>query len=620
MTKRVLIWLGLMGTLCASTPQAAPLRNIPQTLVQPNGDTVRCFATGDEFYHRLHDANGYTIVLSPTSGYWVYAVSTDNRLSRGIEHVVDQVDPATIGIEPNIAISREEYLERREEWLGPDGYQRSAPTTGTIRHIVIFIRFAGEPEFTTLVQDYNYRLKWAIKDTNSVRNYFEEDTYGQLEIVSHFYPVSPTDTVVSYQDSLTRDYYRPYNAVTNPNGYDTVGGTSGNPTRCVQVSGLFRRAVTSVQPEINPALIVDADGDSRVDAITFIARGGTDGWGEFLWPHCGSMHCDSVSINGARVMRYVMMFDSNYTTSTQCHETSHALGFPDLYHYDEAWEHLSPVSSWGLMDWNRDPPQHHLMHMKYRYGNWLSPSQMPLFYRGTRYVHLNKNSPSSSSPTAYRLGTNPLLAGDEYLVAELRKKEGVFDQKIPATGLLLYRINPNVAGNAGFPPNEVYIFRPGGQPDVIGNINQAHFGADVDRYYLSTISNPYLFLSDSTLPHFLVYDIGPLEGDSIELSFSYQYYTAASTLTGTWNKYSSTSDNLYWVSADAIRHAVSTFTIENGARVYGEPGKKIFCDGGSFEVTAGSDWTRIYTLNGYKSGIKAKGQIKVYNLGTIKFK
>ena len=51
--------------------QAAYLENVPVTLVQPNGDTLRCFATGDEFYHRLHDAQGFTIVQDHTTGYYV---------------------------------------------------------------------------------------------------------------------------------------------------------------------------------------------------------------------------------------------------------------------------------------------------------------------------------------------------------------------------------------------------------------------------------------------------------------------------------------------------------------------------------------------------------------------
>ena len=46
----------------------AYLENLPVTLVQPNGGSFNCFATGDEFYARLHDENDYTIIQSQIDG------------------------------------------------------------------------------------------------------------------------------------------------------------------------------------------------------------------------------------------------------------------------------------------------------------------------------------------------------------------------------------------------------------------------------------------------------------------------------------------------------------------------------------------------------------------------
>lgn len=61
------IFMALMFTLAASA-SAMPLFNVPTTLVQPNGDTLHCFVSGDEYYHRLHDADGYTIVQNQQTG------------------------------------------------------------------------------------------------------------------------------------------------------------------------------------------------------------------------------------------------------------------------------------------------------------------------------------------------------------------------------------------------------------------------------------------------------------------------------------------------------------------------------------------------------------------------
>ena len=47
--KKIIIFI--LFTLITTVLCAAPLRNVPQTLIQPNGDTLRCFASGDEFFN-----------------------------------------------------------------------------------------------------------------------------------------------------------------------------------------------------------------------------------------------------------------------------------------------------------------------------------------------------------------------------------------------------------------------------------------------------------------------------------------------------------------------------------------------------------------------------------------
>ena len=76
---------------------AAYFENVPQTRVQPNGDTLHCFATGDEFFHRLHDADGYTIVLDPATGYYVYADKVHDELVP-TTYVAGRTNPAEMGL------------------------------------------------------------------------------------------------------------------------------------------------------------------------------------------------------------------------------------------------------------------------------------------------------------------------------------------------------------------------------------------------------------------------------------------------------------------------------------------------------------------------------------------
>ena len=63
--------------LGVTTLFSAPLQNVKKILKQPDGTELHCFASGDEFYNRPHDADGYTIIQAK-SGYFVYA-DTDAR-------------------------------------------------------------------------------------------------------------------------------------------------------------------------------------------------------------------------------------------------------------------------------------------------------------------------------------------------------------------------------------------------------------------------------------------------------------------------------------------------------------------------------------------------------------
>ena len=104
----------LSALLLCVTLQAAYLTNVPRTLIQPNGDTLHCFASGDEYYVRLHDAQGYTIVQNPQTGYFVYAVR-ENGCIKPSSWIAGQCNPAAKGLVPNLRISREEYLKLRRD-------------------------------------------------------------------------------------------------------------------------------------------------------------------------------------------------------------------------------------------------------------------------------------------------------------------------------------------------------------------------------------------------------------------------------------------------------------------------------------------------------------------------
>ena len=111
MTKRILLILTLL--LNVTFVLAAPFQNVEKILTQPDGSKLYCFASGDEFYSRIHDKYGYTIVQAE-NGYFVYATTDNDGKIIATQHIAGKSDPKALGLVPNIVISRNEYMRKRK--------------------------------------------------------------------------------------------------------------------------------------------------------------------------------------------------------------------------------------------------------------------------------------------------------------------------------------------------------------------------------------------------------------------------------------------------------------------------------------------------------------------------
>ncbi len=123
-------WLLCLAVVWGGIVQAAWLDNVPITVVQPNGDTLHVFATGDEFYHYMHDADGYTIVQNPETGYYVYAIKTNDKLVAS-NYIYGTINPSEKGIRPRLSISDEEYFQKKREWERDMPRNRTGSNQGT---------------------------------------------------------------------------------------------------------------------------------------------------------------------------------------------------------------------------------------------------------------------------------------------------------------------------------------------------------------------------------------------------------------------------------------------------------------------------------------------------------
>lgn len=493
------IILSALLFICVSLSYAAPIKNLPITLNQPDGTVINCYVSGDEFFNYIHDDNGYLIIKNTTTDYYTYAIQKGDKFYP-TEFIVGQTSPENKGLPNSIDFSQIDTDKLINKFPNRNFGSQKAPTLGNINNIVIFIRFSDQNEFSQPTSYYDDMFNKTGANVNSMHNYYKEVSYNKLSIVSYFYPI-PNPGIISYQDSHPRAYYSPSS---------TAGGVgySSDNERTTREHTLLKNAVTYVDQFIPDNLIVDGDNDGEVDNVCFIIAGATDGWSELLWPHMWSLYSQTARINGKRVGNYNFQLQNSLTSSSVgvlCHEMFHSLGSPDLYHYTE--NGISPVGGWDIMENDLNPPQHMGAHMKYKYGNWIDDETLI-----TEDGEYSLQPVSYSENNIFKLKTPK--SSNEYFVVEYRKKTSIFENSLPGEGLLVYRIDSRYEGNADGPPDEVYILRPNGSQTANGSIGSANFSADNGRTFINYKSNPKLELTNGTLAGISIYDIGYLN-DSI---------------------------------------------------------------------------------------------------------
>ena len=485
----------------------AYLTNIPIQITQPNGDTLTIYASGDEYYNWLHDTDGYTIVQN-SEGYYVYAQYNENGDDiKASSYIVGKCNPRDIGLQPNITnrnkIIRSLMNQSGDNLVEENRNNSSYPTSGTINNIVIYIRFADQSEFTDPQTKYTNLFNNSAIGANSVYNYFKEVSYNQLNVNSTFYPTNNGTTILSYQDIHTRSYYLPN---TDPSAIDS--GYNNNNEKNSRELTLLTRAINYVKNSIPATLNIDGNNDGEVDNICFIIRGGYSVWNSLLWPRKSNL-MGADTINGKSVTFYNFHIESFLDlkgVGVLCHEFCHSLGAPDLYHY--AYDNYNPVGIWDIMANETNPPQHMSSFIKYAYFNWIN--NIPEITQ-TGYYSLNPLQYSSNN--CYKISLN---GANDYLILEYRKKDGTFENSLPNSGLIVYRIHPTINGNpqgnqygdgAAGNYNGIYTYRKGGSIITDGDITQATFSANSGRIRFSSNSDPQAFLSDSSIANVLIKNV-----------------------------------------------------------------------------------------------------------------
>jgi M6 family metalloprotease-like protein len=405
-------------------------------------------------------------------------------------------------------ISDERYLAKRAPF-DEDFHSRStrSPSVGVVQSLVVFIRFSDQSEFSHPLSHYENLFNAQGHNVNSMYQYFWDASFQQLQVFSPIYPLPNGQLIVSYQAPQPRAYYLPFHAVTNQIGYQ------GETERRLREHGLLRDAIVAVRDQIPETLIIDSDNDGNVDNVNFIIRGSTSAWATLLWPHKWTLWTYDVRINGKRVTEYNMNIENHLNNfdiggvSVLVHEFAHSFGLPDFYRYVN--RNITPVGTWCLMATNTISPQSMTAHAMARYTDWVP--EIPVVSSSGTYTL----QPITVSQNNHALRIMPPNSTDEYFVVEYRSNQtGRIDSFIPNSGLIVYRVNPTHWGNANGPPDEVYIFRPGGTLTSDGALRAASFSEQLGRTEISDATDTRSFFSNGQAGGLVIYNIG-LAGESI---------------------------------------------------------------------------------------------------------
>lgn len=529
---------------------SAYVKDVPMQVEQPNGDILDIYASGDEYHHWFHDSQGYTITRDE-KGFYVYAQKVNEKILPS-KYLVGEAIPSEKGIRPNLNISPSEWKAKRDIFYenNPRAEERT-PTTGQLVNLVIFIKFQGESDFATDISFYDDMLNDTSLDANSTYNYYQEVSYGQLAVTGEFFPpVSPQNTIVAYEDPHPRGYYEAYSPA-NPIGYQ--GGDHGEE-RGYREHTLLANAAEYVESMIPEDLPIDGDNDGYVDNVIYIIKGSPNNWASLLWPHRWSLYYADAYIHGNRVWDFNFQLETHLNSSgnsVMCHELYHSLGAPDLYRYETDGD---PVGMWDLMAGNTNPPQHMNSYMKYYYTNWI-PEIPKIEESGTYSL-----SPVSSNENQVFKIQSWNYAEDIYF--EYRRIDPLFESALPSQGLLAYKINNTYAGegNAGGPPDEVYIYRPGGNSNGGGLLTSAPF--DDNSNYFGFDSFPPAIGTNGNFTGVDVYDIvvGP-EEITFKVDVSNIYFTSLnngeSLIAGGVN-------NITWIRKNNVTTIDLEYSTDNG--------------------------------------------------------
>lgn len=445
--KKLSKFLGLViaALMVSVAAKAVPAYPKPVTFTQPNGETVTITLKGDEHIHWAVSEDGYTL-LTNSEGYMTYAYclpSGDMVPTNVIASDVKKRSNSEIAylqtVKKGLSFSKAQFAQARAhrnmvptQNPGQDGPKKSY--LGTQKVVVLLVSFTDvtfshtAQDFDNLYNQLGYSTGGA---TGSVRDFYRESSYGQMDLQADVYGPIPL--------SHNRAYY----------GANTSssGGSDQRPADMVREAVLIADTMFNVDYSR-----YDVDNDGWVDVINVVFAGHGEEAGttsNAIWSH--QWNIQTTTLDGKKLSKYSCSPECRGASGSNisrigvvCHELGHVFGAADYYDID--YSGYDGTGSWDIMasgSWNNSgtTPAHHNPYVKiYDYG-WVTPRELD-------FPASVVMQPSEQDKDAYyivRTATN-----NEFFILENKQKIG-FDTYIPGHGLVIYRKG---SGFSDYGPND----------------------------------------------------------------------------------------------------------------------------------------------------------------------
>ena len=429
-------------------PHGAPVAPMVVTLEQPDGTTILTRPWGDEHLSGYETVDGFTLIQTD-NGEWQYAdVKAGELVATGLRP--DRANAPT-GIGAHLRPQAE--AQKGDSSGSPPG----GTFNGTQPALVILVQFLDQASVGTTPASWSSKF---FGTSNSVADYYDEASYGTMEIVpateSHG---TVNDGVVGW---LTL----------NSNHPDTRKDTS------VVNQNLSSDAILAANPYVNFASY-DTDDSGTVESrelhVTVIVAGYETSYGGAaaacapgVWGHQWEIQSpptvDGVVVGGSTagdVSGYTQFGEwhcsqndspgHSATIGIMVHEIGHDIGWPDLYDTVKTNGDSYGVGLWSVMgngSWNyvgtndlgSSPALPDAFSRSYQ--GWLTPTVVT----GTTQASITA---ASTAQSVYELLPNPNGVDwsyyghsgvGEYFLVENRQQNG-YDAGLPGCGLLVWHID-----------------------------------------------------------------------------------------------------------------------------------------------------------------------------------